>query len=355
MKKRNALTLACCILLLFFSVTISSAGESYRIAWSHYTGWEPWEFIAQSGIMDKWAKKYGIDKVEIILINDYIESINMYTAGQFDGCVMTNMDALTIPAVGGVDSSVLIVGDFSNGNDGIVLLNGSSVKDLKERKLRIVELSVSHYLLTRALEQNGMKENDLSLVNTSDADIASLFVSEAERDPKAAVCTWNPLLMQVRNVAGAKLVFDSAQIPGEIIDCLVVKSDAPDTLKKALTGAWYEAMNVMSSHAPEAVSALEVMAKSAGGTLAEFKAQLKTTKMFYTAGEAADFTKSDQLKKTMDYVSSFSFEHGLYGDGAPDKNLVGIEYPDGSTQGDRNNIKLRFDANYMEMAADGKL
>ncbi len=37
---------------------------------------------------------------------------------------MTNMDALTIPAVGGVDSTVLIVGDFSNGNDGIVLKNG---------------------------------------------------------------------------------------------------------------------------------------------------------------------------------------------------------------------------------------
>ena len=53
-------------------------------------------------------------------INDYVESINQYTAGGFDGCVMTNMDALTIPAVGGVDTTALIVGDFSNGNDGIV-------------------------------------------------------------------------------------------------------------------------------------------------------------------------------------------------------------------------------------------
>lgn len=355
MKKSSLMIAIVNIFFLFFCASLTLAGQSYRIAWSHYTGWEPWEFIKQSGIMDKWAKKYGIDKIEITLVNDYIESINMYTAGQFDGCVMTNMDALTIPAVGGVDSSVLIVGDFSNGNDGIVLLNGSSVQDLKGRKLRIVELSVSHYLLSRALEMNNMKETDLSIVNTSDADIASLFVSEAERDPRAAVCTWNPLLMQVRNVANTSLVFDSSRIPGEIIDCLVVKSDAPENLKKALAGAWYEAMAIMNGHNQESKEALAMMATSAGGTLAEFKAQLKTTMMYYTAREAADFTKSEQLRKTMDYVRTFSFDHGLYGEGAPDKDLVGIAFPDGSVLGDKNNVKLRFDATYMEMAADNKL
>lgn len=331
------------------------AGESYRIAWSHYTGWEPWEYIQKSGIMDKWAKKYGIDKVEITLVNDYIESINLYTTGNFDGCVMTNMDALTIPAVGGIDSSVIVLGDFSNGNDGIVLLNGDSPADLKGTNLRLVELSVSHYLLSRALAQNGLQETDLNLINTSDADIAALFVSEAESDPKAAVCTWNPLLMQVRNVPGANLVFDSSQIPGEIMDCLVVRTDAPDNLKKALAGAWYEAMQVMNSRDQAGREALEMMAQSAGGTLAEFKAQLKTTRMFYDAQEAADFTKGEQVKQTMDYVRSFSFDHGLYGEGAPSKDLVGISFPDGSVLGDANNLKLRFDATFMEQAAQGKL
>ncbi|MGP4131659.1 hypothetical protein OJE16_18730 [Pantoea tagorei] len=51
-------------------------------------------------IIDKWASRYGI-KINIVQLNDYIESINQYTAGQFDGCTMTNMDALTIPAAGG--------------------------------------------------------------------------------------------------------------------------------------------------------------------------------------------------------------------------------------------------------------
>ena len=51
---------------------------------------------ADQGIVKKWADKYGIS-IEVVQINDYVESINQYTAGAFDGCVMTNMDALTIP------------------------------------------------------------------------------------------------------------------------------------------------------------------------------------------------------------------------------------------------------------------
>jgi NitT/TauT family transport system substrate-binding protein len=249
----------------------------------------------------------------------------------------------------------LIIGDFSNGNDGIVLLNGKSVKDLKGRKLRIVELSVSHYLLTRALDMNGMTERDLTLVNTSDADIAGLFISESERDPKAAVCTWNPPLMQVRNVKGANLVFDSSKIPGEIIDCLVVRSDLPDNAKKALVGAWFEAMSIMSSRSKEGQNAIKAMAKFAGGTLREFQAQLKTTAMFYTAKEAVDFARSQKIKETMDYVRTFSFDHDLYGENAPDKNVVGIEFDDGSVMGDKDNVKLRFPAKYLQMAADGNL
>lgn len=322
----------------------------YRIAWSHYTGWEPWQLAADNGTLKKWAEKYGI-RIELVLVNDYMESVNLYTGGKFDGCAMTNMDALTIPAVGGVDSTALIVGDFSNGNDGIVMKNGASVKDLKGREVKLVELSVSHYLLVRALAMNGMTERDIKLVNTSDSDIAAVFAS----DPNGAAVTWNPPLMQCRNVKGAKLVFDSSQIPGEIIDLMVVKTNAPETLKKALVGAWYETMALMAGKTKESEEAIRAMAKFAGGTESEFRAQLRTTSMFYQASEAVRFAESEQLKKTMEYVRSFCFDHGLFGQAATSKDYVGIQFPDGSVIGDKNNVRLRFDSSFMRMAADGKL
>lgn len=92
----------------------------------------------------KWADKYGID-IQFVQVNDYIESVNQYTAGGFDGCAMTNMDALTIPAVGGVDSTALIVGDYSNGNDGILIKGTNSLATLKGKPINLVQLSVSHY------------------------------------------------------------------------------------------------------------------------------------------------------------------------------------------------------------------
>lgn len=329
---------------------VSAQAKDFKVAWSHYTGWEPWAYADHKGILKKWGDKHGIT-IKLDLINDYIESINLYTAGTYDACVMTNMDALTIPAVGGIDSTALIVGDFSNGNDGIVVKQGSSVKDLKGQTVKLVELSVSHYLLSRALDLHGLSERDLTLVNTGDADIGSAFVA----DPKGAAVTWNPILLQVRNAKDAKLIFDSSKTPGEIIDLMVVKTAAPDSLKKALTGAWYETMAIMSGSGPEASEAIEFMAKNSGSTPAEFRAQLKTTRMFYTSKEAAEFTDSKDPEKTMEYVRSFSFDHGLFGEGAKSKDAVGIEFSDKSVLGDKNNVKLRFSVDYMRMHADGKL
>lgn len=336
-------------LLVAFTSPLHAA-EKYRIAWSHYTGWEPWGYMQDAGILKQWADKYGIE-IELTLVNDYIESINLYTSGQFDGVTMTNMDALTIPAVGGVDTTAIIVGDFSNGNDGIVAKNAKTIKELKGRDVRLVELSVSHYMLARALDMNGMSERDLRITNTSDAEIASVFLT----DKNGAVVTWNPPLQQVRHAPGATLLFDSSNIPGEIIDAMFVRTDAPDSLKKALTGAWYDTMKVMSGHNKKASESIAMMAGQSGATTAEFKAQLRTTSMFYSPSEAASFTTSEQLGKTMDYVRSFSFEKGLFGNGAADMNFVGIELGSGKVLGDKGNVKLRFTPKYMEMAAGNKL
>ncbi len=328
----------------------ATAAEEYKVCWSHYTGWEPYALLESTGILKKWEQKYDVD-INITLINDYVESINLYTSGEFDACTMTNMDALTIPATGGKDSTALIMGDFSNGNDGIVLKNGDSVKDLKGREVNLVELSVSHYLLSRALEKNGLSERDLKVINTSDADIAALFVN----DPNAATVTWNPPLQTVRNVKGAKLVFDSSEIPQEIMDLLVVRSDASDNFKKAITGAWYELMTQLNTRGKTSDALIAEMADNSGATEAEFRAQLKTTHMYYKPADAAAVFESKDAVKTMDYIRKFSFQHGLFGAGAQNADFIGIEFPNGEVLGDKGNIKLRFDPSFMKLAAEGKL
>jgi NitT/TauT family transport system substrate-binding protein len=359
-KFLNRVSVVVATLLLAFAATAGAADTptaakpTYNVAWSIYVGWMPWDYAAQSGILKKWADKYGIT-IKLTQVNDYVESINQYTAGQFDACVMTNMDMLTIPAAGGVDSTALIVGDFSNGNDGVVLKGkGKKLADIKGQSINLVELSVSHYLLARALESAKLRERDVKVVNTSDADIVGAYSAAAT----TAVVTWKPQLSEILAQPNAQLVFDSSQIPGEIIDLMVVKTDVlkkSPALGKALVGAWYETLKVMAAKDAAGAAALTAMAKASGTDLAGFNAQLKTTRMFWTPAEAQTFFTGPELVKTMDLVRNFSFSHGILGEGAKTVDAVGIEFPGGKTLGDAQSLKMRFDPSYTRMALDGKL
>ncbi|MPM13494.1 hypothetical protein SDC9_59851 [bioreactor metagenome] len=329
----------------------SAPKKEFNVCWTIYAGWMPWDYARAQGIVDKWAGKYGI-KIKVTQLNDYIESINQYTAGQFDGCTMTNMDALTVPAAGGVDSTALIAGSYSNGNDGIVVKgDGKSVKDLKGLNIHLVQYSVSHYLLARALDTVGLRERDVKVVNTSDADIIAAYATPRVQ----AAVTWNPQLSQMAATPHVSKVFDSSKVPGEIIDLMVVNTATlknNPALGKALTGAWFEVMALMKNNDAKA---LAYMAKASGGTLDNYKSQLTTTALFYNPADALAFTTSPKLPETMKRVAQFSFDKGLLGEGARSADAVGISFPGAVVQGNPKNIKLRFDDQFLKLAKDGKL
>lgn len=354
MKEYNTAISKFILFFIFLCFTAHSfaAGEkktSFTIAWSIYAGWMPWGYAGEKDIVDKWAKKYGIT-IKIVQINDYVSSIEDYSKAKFDGCVMTNMDAFSMPAANGLDSTALILGDYSNGNDAVVLKNSTEFADLKGRNINLVEYSVSHYLLLRGLEKHKMSPRDVKIVNTSDAEIVGVL----KKPSITAATLWNP---QLSFVVGQQLnmrkVFSSKQIPGEIIDMMVVNTDVlkanPD-LGKALVGAWFETLALMSQNTAEGKAARTYMATNAGTTLADYDAQLRDTEMFYTPASSYKFSNDAQLTKTMELVRGFAKNIDV-------KNAddIGVLLPDGSTQGNSKNIKLRFDTHFVKLAMDGKL
>ncbi|MBI1403080.1 MAG: lipid kinase [Porphyrobacter sp.] len=326
---------------------------SFNIGWSIYAGWMPWPYAEQAGIVKKWADKYGL-QINFVQVNDYVESVNQYTAGKLDGVTVASMDALTIPAAGGKDTSAIILGDYSNGNDAVLVKGGSDVAALRGRDVYLVELSVSHYLLARALEKNGMKLTDVKTVNTSDADIASAFASPQI----TAAVAWNPQVTTMKQVPGTTAVFTSADIPGEILDLLVVDTatlKANPDLGKALAGIWYETMAILAKDDAEGAAARAAMAKLAGTDAESFAGQLATTYLYTDPKAAVAAMASPDLLTTMTRVRDFSFAQGLFGQGARSADAVGMSFPGGKTLGDENAITLRFDPTFMQLAADGKL
>ncbi|TIX49827.1 putative urea ABC transporter substrate-binding protein [Alteraurantiacibacter aquimixticola] len=356
-RKAGAVAMMACALLV---ASCSQAPEEaaapkteFTIGWSIYAGWMPWPYAEQAGIVKKWADRYGIE-IDIVQVNDYVESVNQFTAGQLDGVTVANMDALTIPAAGGKDTTALIIGDYSNGNDGVLLKGTSNLADISGQQVNLVELSVSHYLLARALESAGLAMTDVRTINTADADIAAAFTSP---DVTAAVA-WNPQLLTMKQEAGASQVFSSADIPGEILDLLVVDTatlEANPNLGKALVGIWYETIQLMQRQDEEGAAARAAMAQLAGTTPEMFEAQLATTYLYVEPEQAVAAATDASLVETMTRVRDFSFAQGLFGQGASSADAIGMAFPGGRTLGDADRITLRFDESFMQMAADDAL
>jgi NitT/TauT family transport system substrate-binding protein len=353
-RKYISITIAAAMFAVFLPTAASPAPRTFKLAWSIYTGYMPWLYAERSGILKRWADKYGI-RIELVQVNDYVESINQYTAGQYDAVTDTNMDSLTIPAAGGVDTTAIILGDYSNGNDAIFIKGrGKTLVDLKGQKVHLVQYSVSHYMLWRALQKAGLKETDVVTANISDAD----FVTAFGTPEITAEVVWNPATTQIQKMPNVTSVFDSSQIPRELQDVVVVNTavlrKAPQ-FAKALVGAWYEALAVMQRNDQRGIDARTMMASASGTTLADFDDQVKTTQFYYSPAEAAAFFRSAEMMTITEQVMMFSFEHGLLGKDAKSKDAIGIELPGGHVLGDKSNIRLRFDPTYMEMAASGKL
>jgi NitT/TauT family transport system substrate-binding protein len=328
-------------------------GKSHTLAVSIYAGWMPWYYANEAGIIKKWGEKYG-ENISVKYM-DYVPSLEAYVAGQADAVTATNMETLDMPSASGVDSSAVIMGDYSNGNDAVLTRDKMQLSQLKGQNVYLVEKTVSQYLLSRALEGQKLKETDAKIVNVSDSDIAPSFL--ASKTQKAVV-TWNPMVMEIEKNPGITRIFDSSKVPGEIQDLLVVNSKvlkSDPNFARALVGAWYEVMGLMSQPGAAADNAIARMADLAKTSPTEFKGQLKTTAMYYSPKAALDYTRSKELQTKQDMVRKFCFAHSLLGESAKSVDVVGIEYPDGSIQGDKNNVKMRYVDTFMAEAADGKL
>ncbi len=343
-----------CATLLFIALTAFAQKPTFTVGWSVYAGWNPYHYMNKSGLLRKWADKYGIN-IQVKRF-DYAPSLDAFVARNIDACTMTNMEALDMPAASGVPTTAILIGDYSNGNDALLVRNGAQLKDLAGRKMLLVQKTVSEYLFDRAMTINGLRQDikRVRAINTSDSDIATAFIG----DPSAsAVVTWKPMVSQIAKQKGVTKLFDSSKIPGEILDLTVVRTDVlnrPDgagrKFARALAGAWYEMLAQMSND-----KVLAAIAEGSADSVESYKEQLSTTKLFYSAKDAAAFGASPEMKQKMALVRQFCFDHGLLGANSKSADEVAIQYPDGSVQGKADRVRLVFDVNYMRMAAEGKL
>jgi NitT/TauT family transport system substrate-binding protein len=313
----------------------------FTIGWTSYTGWVPWEYAERSGIVKKWADFYGI-QIEVVQYSDYSKSLALFSEGRIHGVTSTLIDsAASIER----DSTVLVPGDYSNGNDGICSKTATTVKRLAEEPIYLPELSVSHYLLERARELSGLTPHHPHIINTPDSKIEAVF----HRKDVEHIVTWNPHLQKICGERNSHLIFDSTKIPTEILDALLVDTE---TLQKhpalgdALLKIWFETVDQIHKQGLKAKRSHEMMASLLGVSLQHFESQLKGTNFFRCTADALHAVSGTQVIKNMEKIQTF-LQRNKNSRAGPTTQTIGYEI-DGQVFGDPSSIRLRFNTKRLQ-------
>lgn len=352
-----------CFLLTMAGALLAMTGaaaaqdkQTFKVGYVVYVGFMPLAWMKQSGSMAAWSEKHGVN-VELVQINDYIGGINQFIAGDLDAVAVAGMDALTMPAASGVDTSIFLIADYSNRNDMLLSRSATSVADLKDQDVYLLQYSVSHYLLSRALDKAGINApGAVRMTNISDVEIAAAYMTQPDM---LHVATWNPMASELLNtIEGTKVLFDSSQIPGEIMDSFIARTEtlaAHPGFGKAFAGAWYEAMATMTAGDAKTDEMMAVMASAMGTDVAGLKSQIEATYFFTDPTTALDFMAADSTAEIWDRVRTFSFANGLFGQGAISVDAIGIAVTADKTLGDPQNVMLRVEPAFVAAAKAGEL
>lgn len=248
------------------------AAEPLKIGYSDWPGWVAWQVAIDKG----WFKDANVDvKFEWF---DYSASMDAFTAGKLDAVLMTNGDAL-VTGAGGAKSTMILITDYSNGNDMILAKPGiKTVADLKGKKVSVETGLVEHLLLRNAMKKAGMKAGDIDIVNSKTNEMPQMLASK----DIAAVGVWEPIAGQARKAApGTKAIYTSADEPGLIYDVLAVN---PASVK-AHRAEWQKVVNLWDKvvayiEDPKTqADAVKIMAARSGISPAEYLPLLKGTKL----------------------------------------------------------------------------
>jgi NitT/TauT family transport system substrate-binding protein len=272
-----------------------------------YVGWMPWMLAAETGLLAKNGLKHGLN-IDL-LRSDYAQTINQFIAGHADAILITNIDALGAFAEAKIACDVVLIGSFSAGNDAVLAPAGKT--ELADGgEVLLVRNSVSEYVLARYFEQSKRALSSVKLTDVSDAAIAKTFVGGG--DALAGVVTWKPIVDAIEGNAGAKRLFDSAALPGEIADTLVIRRsvlDAHPQFADALLATWFEVLARLQGAQKDATIA--ALGRLSASTSADYISQLATTQLVDTPEKALGALNDPRLLQTMERVADFVAERGL--------------------------------------------
>jgi NitT/TauT family transport system substrate-binding protein len=257
MRSQGTVWLACCLLAACSQPRVTRL----RIGMNPWPGYAHLAVAVQAGLF----AEQGIDAqlVEYTSLHDLSRG---FADGQIDVLPSTLVEVLTLHAERRRLPEVVWLADHSTGGD-VVVARAENAAALRGRRIGFEPHSLGSYVLARFLERHQLSPTDVEAVSMSQDQLATAF---AEGRIDAAI-TYPPFSTQMLAIDGARCVFDTREIPDEVIDTISIDRDLLDR-DPTLVGRFHTAM--AAAHRLSAVdpaSTERMMARGCGMSTDEFR------------------------------------------------------------------------------------
>lgn len=235
------------IFTLIISVFVASCTEAprepLRIASSPWPGYEPLYLARDLG----YFKEENVNLFELPSSDINMESFRNHSA---DFSTLTLDETLNLLS-DGTKLRIAAVMDISYGGDAVLVHPSiKKLSDIKGKRIAIVNIPLGLYMLKRFLDKAGVDRKDVSVFPMSENKQLN-FYKQGKAD---VVITFEPVKTKLKNI-GAKVIFDSRQIPNEIFDLLLVHEDTflkrRDDVCQIVNG-WFKALDYIKNKPEDA-------------------------------------------------------------------------------------------------------
>ena len=213
---------------VFFTLALASLllacappREPVNLAGNQWLGYQPLYLADASGCVQCpfLEQYYGERAYKLTMMPSTTVVTRLMANGQLDGALVTLDEAISLQSRSNLDVCVARVLSFSAGADAMLMAENVNFAK-KPLMIGYEETALGGYFLQRAMDSLLLTRDDIEtrmLLPTEHAEgLASGSVD--------MVITYQPFISQLEAL-GAQVVFDSSEIPHEIVDVLLVRSE----------------------------------------------------------------------------------------------------------------------------------
>lgn len=201
------------VLIILFIASCAPPPEPVNLAGNNWLGYQPLFVGYQRAQQDNVKLSFDLHQLP-----STSNVLRLMAEGWLDGGLLTIDEAISYQASTGERLCVLMVTNVSLGGDAVIMQpSWHAQKD--PLKIGHEATAVGRYMLQRAQQHNAFGKKAIEPVIASVNQHSKLFKQQKVQ----GVVTFYPTLREIKN-AGGEVVFDSTQIPNEIVDVAVIKA-----------------------------------------------------------------------------------------------------------------------------------